>query len=636
MSSPSPAPADGPVRALSLDPEQRLAAEATAASVLVLAGPGTGKTTTLVGRYRHLVESGTPPSRIFVSTFTVRAAAELHRRIGDSLDVAPRRLPIGTLHSLAARLLTRFPPEGCPPVRILDDQACGRLIARHRLYHSDETKRPQDLFGAYKDRLLDPQAALAEAKGDPDLIEAATLYARYQEVLTAEGGLDFGDLIVALVRGMETDPDYRARIAGFFDHLLIDEFQDINPAQERMLRLFRDQGAALWAVGDDDQCLYAWRSADPAFILGFEKEWPDPALFRLSRNYRSTATIVDAAQALIGGNRNRHAKTLAAQNPSRLPVTVTGLEDDEDEAAYVLRVVRGLAGKGVPWHEMAVLYRAGHVGSRLQIALAEAGVPVVVRGAGEFWQLTPVRLTAALIRLMSNPGDLEARALLGHGKRVERLLEQAPDKIDDSAPWPALCRQVGRLVSSTARPPGEEGVQWRDLCYAAADLAAETGGLEPFIASVEEQRRSLRAAEAGGDAVVLSTIHGAKGLEWAAVVVAGCEDELLPHESAPDLEEERRLMYVAVTRARRWLVLCFVAERRKRALPSPFLRELLAGLDPEQIRWNDEDTRRRVQGAHRSADAPKRPAFGDRPKPVPKPRKSGGGARPRGSRAGRV
>lgn len=641
MSSPSPAPADGPVRALSLDPDQRLAAEARAASVLVLAGPGTGKTTTLVGRYRHLVDNGTPPARIFVSTFTVRAAAELHRRIGDSGDETPRetvrRLPIGTLHSLAARLLTRFPPPGCPPVRIFDDQACGRLIARHRLYHSDETKRPQDLFGAYKDRLLDPAAAMAEAKAknEPDLIEAATLYTRYQEVLTAEGGFDFGDLIVMLVRGMETDPDYRARIAGFFDHLLIDEFQDINPAQERMLRLLRDQGAFLWAVGDDDQCLYAWRSADPAFILGFEKEWPDPALFRLSRNYRSTATIVDAAQALIGGNRNRHAKSLAAQNPSRLPVTVTGLEDDEDEAAYVLRVVRGLAGKGVPWHEMAVLYRAGHVGSRLQIALAEAGVPVVVRGAGEFWQLTPVRLTAALIRLMSNPGDMEARALLGHGKRVERLLEQAPDKIDDSAPWPALCRQVGRLVSSTARPPGEEGVQWRDLCYAAADLAAETGGLEQFIASVEEQRRSLRAAEAGGDAVVLSTIHGAKGLEWAAVVVAGCEDELLPHESAPDIEEERRLMYVAVTRARRWLVLSFVAERRKRALPSPFLRELLAGLDPEQIRWNDDDTRRRVQGSVRPAPAATSGTGRAHPKASAKLRKPNGGMS-RGKRTGRV
>jgi DNA helicase-2/ATP-dependent DNA helicase PcrA len=416
-------------------------------------------------------------------------------------------------------------------VRIIDDQACGRLIARHRLYHSDEARRPQDLFGAYKDRLMDPAAALAEAKAkdDPDLAEAADLYARYQQVLAAEGGFDFGDLIVALVRGMEDHPDYRARIAGFFDHLLIDEFQDINPAQERMLRLLRDQGAHLWAVGDDDQCLYAWRSADPAFILGFERVWPDPALYRLSRNYRSTATIVDAAQALIGCNKLRHAKSLEAQNPSRLPVTVTGLADDEDEAAYVLRVVRGLAGKGLPWCEMAVLYRAGHVGSRLQITLAEAGVPVVVRGAGEFWQLTPVRLTAALIRLMVDPADHEARGLLGHGKRVDRLLEQAPDKVDATAPWPALCRQVGRLVSSTARPPGEEGVQWRDLCFAAADLAAETDGRDSFLALIEEQRRSLKAAEAGGDAVVLSTIHGAKGLEWAAVVVAGCDDELIPH-----------------------------------------------------------------------------------------------------------
>lgn len=605
MSDPAPAAPSSPTPGAAtdespLDPEQRQAAEAGAQSVLVLAGPGTGKTTTLVGRYLHLLGQGTAPARIFVSTFTARAAEEMRLRIAYRLESLGqgmeedrfRRMPIATLHGMALRLLQRHPPPGCPRFRVFDEQACNRVIARHRLYLGEDVRKPTDVFGAYKDRLMDPAAALAEAKAknDASLVEAAEAYGRYQAALAEEGGFDFGDLILELVRGLENHPEYRARIAGFFDHLLIDEYQDINPAQERMLRLLRSEGARLWAVGDDDQCLYAWRSADPAIILGFEAAWPDPALYRLVRNYRSTETIVRAAGALIGGNRQRHAKSQLPANDSRLALTIAGLDDDEDEADYVLRVVRGLAGRGMPWNEMAVLYRAGHVGSRIQIKLAEAGIPLVVRGAGEFWQLAPVRLTVGLIRLLLAPQDMDARALLGHGKRVDRLLQQAPDKVDAGAPWPAFCRQVGRLVSATARPPGEEGLQWRDLAFTAADLAAECEGLGAFIALMEEQRRSLRRAD-NGEAVVLSTIHGAKGLEWSAVVVAGCEADLMPHESSPDLEEERRLMYVAVTRAKRWLVLSFVAERRKEARPSPYIAEMLKGLDDEQIRYHDARTR---------------------------------------------
>lgn len=622
-----------------LDSEQRVAAEATTESVLVLAGPGTGKTTTLVGRYLHLRGQGIDPARIFVSTFTARAADEMRNRIMSRLSVERdvdhdhfRRMPIGTLHGMAARILMRNPPPDCPRFQIFDERACGRLIARHRLYLSDETRKPMDVFGAYKDRLMSPAAALAEAKAknDPDLLEAAQKYATFQLALAEEGGFDFGDLIMTLVGALETQPDYRQRIAGFYDHLLIDEYQDINLAQERMLRLLRDQGAHLWAVGDDDQCLYAWRSADPAYILEFEAAWPGAELFRLSRNYRSTATIVNAASALIGGNRQRHAKSQIPHNSSRLALTVAGLDDDHDEAAYVLRVVQGLAGRGMPWREMAVLYRAGHVGSRIQIALAEAGVPLVVRGSGEFWQLNPVRLVVGMIRLLLDPRDLDARAMLGHGKRVDKLLEQAPDKVDSTAPWPALCRQVGRLVSSTARPPGEEGMQWRDLCSTAADLAAECSDLGGFLRLMEEQRRSMQFAAAGGDAVVLSTIHGAKGLEWSAVVVAGCEADLMPHESSADLEEERRLMYVAATRAKRWLVLCFVAERRKRGLPSPYIAEMLAGLDADQIRFHDAASEYRLKAPPPKREAapptPERISWGMKNKlgKIKRPRRSNG------------
>lgn len=612
MSDPAPSVAESP-----LDPEQRLAAEAEAHSVLVLAGPGTGKTTTLVGRYLHLLERGAQPSRIFVSTFTARAAGELRDRIGARLEetgrgIEPdlfRRMPVATLHGMAARLLQRHPPPGCPAFRIFDEQACARVIARHRLYLGDDTRKPGDVFSAYKDRLMDPAAALAEAKArnDSALLEAAEAYGRYQRALAEEGGFDFGDLIMELVRGLESDEAYRSRLAGFFDHLLIDEYQDINPAQERMLRLLRDQGARLWAVGDDDQCLYAWRSADPAFILGFETAWPDPALYRLSCNYRSTATIVAASGALIGANRKRHAKDQVPRSASRLALTIAGLNDDEAEADYVLRVVQGLAGRGMPWREMAVLYRAGHVGSRIQIRLAEAGVPLVVRGAGEFWQLGPVRLVAGLARLLADPRDMDARAMLGHGKRVDRLLQQAPEKIDADVPWPALCRQVGRLVSATARPPGEEGLQWRDLAFTAADLAAECDGPAAFVARMEEQRRSLRRAEAGGDAVVLSTIHGAKGLEWSAVVVAGCEANLMPHDSSPDLEEERRLMYVAATRAKRWLVLSFAAERRSAARPSPYIAEMIGGLDEDQVRYHDARSRALLHAVPRPEARAERP-----------------------------
>jgi DNA helicase-2/ATP-dependent DNA helicase PcrA len=617
-----------------LNPEQRKAAESSAASVLVLAGPGTGKTTTLVGRYLHLRDRGVAPARVFVSTFTVKAAAEMRDRIGVGLGIgredAPegtmdaerfRRMPIGTLHSMAARLMLRHPPPDCPRFQIFDDFACSRVVARHHLYLSDDAIKPLDVFGAYKDRLMDPLAALREAEESRDdgKLEAARKYATYQTALREEGGFDFGDLIMALVQGLEHHDDYRQRIAGFFDHLLIDEYQDINLAQERMIRLLRHAGADLWAVGDDDQCLYAWRSADPAYILGFETAWEKAEVHRLSRNYRSSATIVQAATALIARNRRRHPKPLVAESGSKLAVTVAGLDDDEDEAAYVLRVVRGLQGRGMPWGEMAVLYRAGHVGSRIQIALSEAGIPVTVRGAGEFWQLSPVRLTAGLIRLLQDPADMDARAMMGHGKRVDRLLHDAPERVDSEAPWPAFCQQVGRLVSATSRPPGEEGVQWRDLCYTAADLAAECDGAETFAELMTEQRRSLKRADASGDAVVLSTIHGAKGLEWAAVVVAGCEANLMPHESSPDLEEERRLMYVAATRARHYLILTFACERRKPVSPSPYIAEMVAGLPAGQIRYLDDDTADLV--ARPAPAKPTAAAKGFKGKP-PKPAKA--------------
>jgi len=590
-------------RVIPLDPEQRVAAGAVEPAVMVLAGPGTGKTTTLVGRYLHLLEQGVPPARIFVSTFTARAAEEMRGRIAAALSGQAlgeperlRRLPIGTLHGMAARLLLAHPPVGNGRFEIFDDHACNRVIARHRLYLSDDARKPQDVFGAYKDRLMDPAAALAEAKAknDADLMDAAAKYGLYQKALAAENGADFGDLIMMLVAAMAADSDYGRRIADLYDHLLIDEYQDINLAQERMLRLMRVSGARLWAVGDDDQCLYAWRSADPAYTLEFQAAWPGAGLYRLSRNYRSSTTIVQAAGALIARNRKRHVKSQVANSASRIALTIAGLEDDEAEAAYVLRVVQGLAGRGIPWSEMAVLYRAGHVGSRIQIALAEAGIPLTVRGSGEFWQLAPVRLTAGLIRLLADPRDMDARAMLGHGKRVDKLLEQAPDKVDGEQPWPVLCRQVGRLVSATSRPPGEDGMQWRDLCFTAADLAAECPGPPEFVRLMDDQRRSLRRAERDGDAVALSTIHGAKGLEWAAVVVAGCEADLMPHDSSSDLEEERRLMYVAATRAKRWLVLSFAAKRRKEAQPSPYIKEMLVGLDPDQIRYHDDDSRRRL------------------------------------------
>jgi len=619
---------------LPLDPDQRRAADAAAESVLVLAGPGTGKTTTLVGRYLHLLDRGVAPARIFVSTFTVRAARDLHRRIGEGLaergdPVAQRvaRLPIGTLHGMASRLLTRVPPEGLAPFRILDEMDCTRLIARHRLYPADSSRPPLDLFSGWKDRLLDPAAALAEARarGDSDLIEAAGLYARYQEVLSAEGARDFGDLIMVLVAALEADPGYRARIAGFFDHLLIDEFQDVNPAQERLLRLLRSEGAHLWAVGDDDQCLYAWRSADPRIILGFERAWPGAVLFRLGCNYRSSATIVGAAAALIGRNRARFPKGQVSRDPSRLALTLAGFTDDGAEAAYVLRVVKGLAGRGLAWGEMAVLYRAGHVGSRIQIALAEAGIPHEVRGSGAFWQLGPVRLVAGLARLLVDPTDHAARALMGHGKRVDAVLEQAPAKVDDRADWPVVCRQVGRLVASTRRPPGEEGAQWRDLALLAADLAAECGSPRALAERIAEARA---APARGGDRVVLSTIHAAKGLEWAAVVVAGCEDGVMPIESAPDPEEERRLMYVAATRARRWLVLTFAEDRRRRAAPSPFIAEMLAGLESEQIRYHDDATRQCLMRAQSGA----KPPVAALAAPAPKGRAKGGVRRPKRKR----
>jgi DNA helicase-2/ATP-dependent DNA helicase PcrA len=574
-----------------LDPAQQSAATGSGRIQLVLAGPGAGKTTTLAGRFVHLVRQGVDRRRILALTFTKKAADEMKSRIAAALDLTSAGdLSVATFHAFAFRHLRRNPQLAGLSERfpLWDTPQQRHVFSSRRMWWNEETDILDIIDGA-KERLLDAESFAAQIEPDDEVLHNAVEFFRvYERALRDAGAIDFADMVPLVVRTMDRNPGYAAAITGAFDHVLVDEYQDINPGQVALIDRFVTAGANLWVVGDDDQTLYAFRAADVRFILDFPRKYQAVQVHVIDRNYRSAIQIVTAADRLIAHNRVRSKKHCKPVTTDAGEIVVRGYGTAEIEARQVAKGVARLLMLGHAPREIAVLYRTGTVGLALQPALQALQVPYEVRGAGDLWQGVAARLVVGSLYYLRDGESVEAMSRLGSGRRAEiarNRLDQA--SAYERRDFSAACRLVRDVVATAVptRASDRDRAEWIAVVEAVIALASSCHSLDTFVAKIAEQSASLR--QAPENAVVLSTIHSAKGLEWEAVFLIGLEQGVLPHFNNEDLEEERRVAYVGVTRAKRLIGLTFSNMRfGQTPRPSQFLYELV-GKERRHWAWTD-------------------------------------------------
>lgn len=638
---------------LALNPGQRAAVEHPAEPLLVLAGAGSGKTRVLTARLAHLIDSvGIPPSAVFATTFTNRAAREMRHRVASLLGREPAGLWIGTFHALSARLLRREAPllGFTSQFTIYDEDDRLALLKRllEQAGYAPKAFPPrlvQNLISSAKNRLVPPDE-LAGSAGDKLERVAAEMYRALDGALHAANAMDFDDLLLHPLTVFREHADRLAHYQRRFRAVLVDEFQDTNRAQYLLVRSLAGEHGNLCAVGDDDQSIYSWRGADVRNMLDFQRDFPTATLVRLEQNYRSTQTILDAANAVIAENTQRLGKTLFTARTGGAPILLVATADERDEAEWIVREFRSrMADEHYAPADCAVLYRTNAQSRALEEALRRAGIPYQIIGAISFYARREVRDLIAYLRLVINPADDEAflravqvprrglglsslaalqaaaarwgRSLLDTAGIADRVAELRPQAKRGLAEFATL---IGALRAAAADAPAQmlerviEAIQYeqvleregpeglervenvRELLAAAAEWSEEVDAddpgtpLERFLATAA---LTTSAEQTGGDpqGVTLMTVHTAKGLEWPVVTVAGLEDGLFPLSRAletPDgAEEERRLAYVAMTRARDRLVLTWARARRRGGqlmpgLPSRFLDAIPPGAAEER------------------------------------------------------
>ncbi|GIK98576.1 MAG: DNA helicase [Alphaproteobacteria bacterium] len=624
-----------------LNEAQRQAVETVDGPVLVLAGAGTGKTRVLTTRLAHILITGrAAPHQILAVTFTNKAALEMKERIARLIGRPVEGWWLGTFHALAARILRRHAElVGLKPnFTILDTDDQIRLLKQVLAgTHLDDKRWPAravlGVIERWKDRGLPPDKVSAAEQGDLAGGVILDIYRRYQERLLTLNACDFGDLLLHNLSLFAQDAEVLKSYQRQFRYLLVDEYQDTNVAQYLWLRLLAQGHRNLCCVGDDDQSIYGWRGAEVGNILRFEHDFPGARIVRLERNYRSTAHILGAASGLIAQNAGRLGKTLWTEDNEGEKIAVRGLWDGEEEARFVGEEVEALQRRGVPLREMAVLVRAGFQTREFEERFLTLGVPYRVIGGPRFYERQEIRDAIAYLRLVHQPdddlaferivnkprrgiGDTTLRALHQLARAESCSLSAAALRIAGTDELkPAARRALGKLLDDLGRWRGRAAtVPHTELAETVLDESGYTAmwqndkspeapgrleNLKELVTAMEEfenlggflEHVSLvmeTTADAGGDMVSLMTLHGAKGLEFDVVFLPGWEEGLFPHQRALDesgtagLEEERRLAYVGLTRARKRVYVSYVASRRihgmmQSALPSRFVAELPPG-----------------------------------------------------------
>lgn len=619
-----------------LNSRQREAVTAISGPVLVIAGPGSGKTKALTHRVAYLVASGVPPARILAVTFTNRAAAEMRERVskllmanrtaqsvaGD-LRLAIGAMPfIGTFHGFSASLLRR---------------EAGRIGYRPDFTIYDEDDRMAALKEVMKE-LAVPKHVSAAAAGaiisdlKADLVAwdecrdthdsfgrtIARIYRAYQERLRAMQALDFDDLLFFAARLLRQDPTVLRRWRAAFSHIHIDEYQDTAPAQYELMRLLAGEHKNVFAIGDDAQSIYSWRRADYRIILNFEREWPEARVILLEENYRSTPEILSAANRLIAANRDQKPKTLWTRNPSGIQPVIAAHGDGREEAEFIAEEIVSQHAPGRSWGDIAVLYRTNAQSRAIEEALLERTIPYRIIGGIRFYQRREIKDLLAYLRYLIHPEDAlalkriinvpargigpktvlaylaaETGSLSGrerHGiERFERTTNALRSILADETLAGFLKALVSIVGYERYLADSRDGQSRIENVGELISMARKYDALpaREAISNLLEEAALLAGEDDTGDdrdRVRLMTLHAAKGLEFPTVFMAGLEEGLLPHAKAVaagrgELEEERRLAYVGMTRAKKCLYLTWAVTRtiygeQQVNMPSRFLREL--------------------------------------------------------------
>jgi DNA helicase-2/ATP-dependent DNA helicase PcrA len=580
--------------------------------VLILAGPGSGKTRVITHRIAHLViEHRIAPWRILAVTFTNKAAREMRERTARLLGDDAASLHMGTFHSMCARWL-RIDGHaiGLSPDFVIYDDADQLALMKRVLeeLHVDPRRfSPRAVLSAIsnaKSEMLVPEALLSTVRGYGDEV-VARAYAAYERALKAASAVDFDDLLLYAVRLFDV-PEMSDKYANRYQHVLVDEFQDTNPVQYQLARKLASKHGNITVVGDPDQSIYSWRSADVRNVQYFERDFPDCTIYLLEQNYRSTAAILEAADAVIGKNPGRHPRKLWTERQGGDLITTYDAYSDEEEGEFVAKEATRLATEGRSFGEIAVMYRTNAQSRAVEEALVRHRIPYRLIGGVRFYQRREIKDLIAYFRLAQNPRDeaslLRVINVPGRGigdKTVDRLDEFAREngvtlwdacegvagglgaaitgrsaaavagfvhiinrlQADAGRPLPDLLDQVLTLTgyAKYLQDGGEDAedrienvLELRSLMSEYEEVGGEQGDLAAFlqdvalVADVDELRE-------GTPAITLITLHAAKGLEYPVVFLIGLEEGVLPHIRSFDdprqMEEERRLCYVGMTRA---------------------------------------------------------------------------------------
>ena len=631
----------------SLNDAQREAVMHFEGPILVLAGAGSGKTRVLTTRIARLIEHhGVDPRHILAVTFTNKAAGEMRERVARLLGAEPEGMWAGTFHAIGARLLRREAPlvGRTASFTIYDEDDSLALVRRVMEQARISTKdwAPKALraeISDAKNALVTPEEYAAHAL-HPVERAAAVVYPLLERALREANAADFDDLLVLPVRLLEQHPDRLAEYRRRFQFILVDEYQDTNRAQYRLITLLGREHGNVLVVGDDDQSIYGWRGADIRNILDFEKDFPAARVVRLEENYRSTPQVLEVANVVISANTSRRGKTLRATRGAGETVTLVGSLDERDEAEFVTTelLARRAADETLALRDIAVLYRTNAQSRSLEEAFRMRAIPYRLVGAVRFYDRREIRDLVSYLKLIANPADDEAfrravtvpRRGLGEST-IEQLAERARaagvpllaaagrpdlqdgmrppartallafaalitrhrDKAADSAVDELLLRLIEDIRYEDAlRAEGKEGLDRLDnvkeLITGAAETVIDEGGELGLTPLDHFLQRAMLVTDfdrqsADADAVTLMTLHNAKGLEFPLVFITGLEEGLFPlsraHDAPNELEEERRLFYVGITRAKRKLFLSHARSRRRNgetmpSVPSSFLRTI--------------------------------------------------------------
>ena len=630
-----------------LNDEQIGPVKQTDGAVLVLAGAGSGKTRVLTSRIAYLIdEMKVPSSAILAITFTNKAAAEMKERIARITDISGAW--VCTIHSMCVRILRMYAKE----VGINENFSIYSETERNNIIKKsfqecdfDDEKLLKSIkfhIGNAKMLGFEPNRYAEEYAGESDIEEITKVYTRYQKHLRENNALDFDDLLNETRKLLKNNDEAREYLSSRFRYILVDEFQDTNAVQYEIIKMLASHHGNLFVVGDDDQSIYGWRGAKIENILHFEKDFKDTKVFKLQRNYRSTKKILDLANTVIKNNAQRKDKTLWTENPDGEEVKVHEAEEESGEARFIARTITGLISRGYSYRDFAVLMRLNALTRSLEQEFLSDGIPFKVFGGFKFYERKEIKDMLAYLRLINNPFDSEALVRIinfpkrGIGaKTVENLQNYAFE--NELSVYDSLYEmdEIG-FTGATKMKLETFRAQVKDWIIASQDMPInqlvkrivddtamlsvyadhsdesinKRANIEEFISSVEDYCRLNPEATLtdylnqitllsdtdemdDGNYVTLATIHAVKGLEFAGVFICGLEENILPVSRAvnndEDMDEERRLMYVAITRAKKRLFLTrsksrYLYGKRDLTARSRFLKELSSKVEmPQEI-----------------------------------------------------